>query len=150
LAAILAADVAGYSALMGSDEEATFRDLKAHQSVILPMIKEQGGRIIDTAGDGVVAEFPSVVKAVLCAVAVQKRMAERNSSIEQARRMHFRMGINLGDVICDDTRIYGDGINIAARLESIAPPGGICVSSKVFEEVQGKSTFRSKTWGNGH
>jgi adenylate cyclase len=147
LAAVLAADIAGYSALMGANEEATVRDLKAHQSVILPMIKEHGGRVIDTAGDGVLAEFASIVKAVVCAVAVQETMAERNASIEQARRMHFRMGINLGDVICDETRIYGDGINIAARLESIARPGGICVSSKVFDEVHGKVDIHFKDIG---
>src|SRR5262245_33852295 len=147
LAAVLSADVSGYSALMGADEEATVRDLKAHQNVILPMIKEHGGRVIDTPGDGIMAEFGSVVKAVACAAAIQKTMAERNASVEQTRRMHYRIGINLGDVICDDTQIYGDGINIAARLESIAQPGGICVSSKVFDEVRGKVDVSFKDIG---
>src|SRR6202023_4285279 len=96
LAAILAADIAGYSALMGADEEATVRDLKGHQAVVLPMVKENGGRIIDTAGDGTLAEFPSVVNAVKCAVAIQSKMAERNAAIEPERRMQFRVGINIG------------------------------------------------------
>jgi adenylate cyclase len=113
LAAILAADIAGYSALMGADEDATVRDLKAHQSVILPMIKEHGGRIIDTAGDGILAEFASVLNAVKCAVALQKTMAARNATIEPARRMQFRIGINQGDVVFDEARVYGDGIKRA-------------------------------------
>jgi adenylate cyclase len=94
-----------------------------------------GGRIIDTAGDGILAEFPSVVNAAKCGVAIQSKMAERNATIEPARRMQFRIGINLGDVVCDETRIYGDGINVAARLESMADPGGICISGKVYDEV---------------
>jgi adenylate cyclase len=138
LAAVLAADIAGYSGLMGADEEATVRDLKTHQSVILPMIENFSGRVIDTAGDGILAEFASVLNAVNCAVAIQKTMAERNASIEPARRMRFRIGVNQGDVICDGPRIYGDGINVAARLESIAEVGGICLSGKVYEEIEGK------------
>ena len=120
LAAILAADIAGYSALMGADEEATVRDLKGHQAVILPMIGAHGGRIIDTAGDGILAEFGSVVKAVECAVGLQRTMMERNATVEPGRRMQFRIGINLGDVIHDHARVYGDGVNIAARLEGLA------------------------------
>src|SRR5690348_3926313 len=108
LAAILAADIAGYSALVGKDEARTVRDLKGHQAVMLPMIGQFGGRIIDTAGDGILAEFASVVSAVECAVAVQKIMAERNSATEQSQRMQFRIGVNVGDVIYDDARIYGD------------------------------------------
>ena len=138
LAAILAADIAGYSALMGADETRTVRDLKAHQAVVLPMIGRFGGRIIDTAGDGILAEFTSVVDAVECASAIQETMAKRNAEIEVERRMQYRMGINVGDVMFDDARIYGDGINVAARLESIAEPGGICISSKVYEEIRGK------------
>jgi adenylate cyclase len=136
LSAILAADIAGYSALMGADEARTVRDLKGHQAVVLPMVGEFGGRIIDTAGDGILAEFPSVVNAVKCAVAIQSKMAERNSAIEPERRMQFRVGINIGDVVYDETRIYGDGINVAARLEGIAEAGGICISSKVYEEIR--------------
>src|SRR5262249_19096511 len=138
LAAILAADIAGYSQLMGADEEATVRDLKAHQAVILPMIGEHGGRIIDTAGDGLLAEFSSVVNGVECAVAIQKIMAERNIAIDSARRMLYRIGVNIGDVIHDDTRVYGDGVNIAARLESIAEPGGICLSAEAYAQVNRK------------
>jgi adenylate cyclase len=138
LAAILAADIAGYSALMGADEARTVRDLKGHQAVVLPMVGNFGGRIIDTAGDGILAEFASVVNAVECAIAIQRAMDERNTAVEPARRMQFRIGVNLGDVIYDEHRIFGDGINIAARLEGIAEPGGICVSSKVRDEVDGK------------
>jgi adenylate cyclase len=138
LAAILAADIAGYSALMGSDEARTVRDLKDHQAVVLPMVGDFGGRVIDTAGDGILAEFPSVLNAVECAVAIQRKMVERNAAIEPERRMEFRIGINLGDVIYDSDRIFGDGVNVAARLEGIAEPGGICVSGKVHEEIRAK------------
>jgi TolB-like protein/Tfp pilus assembly protein PilF len=138
LAAILAADIAGYSALMGSDEARTVQDLKGHQAVVLPMIREFGGRIIDTAGDGILAEFPSVVNAMKCAVAIQSKMAERNTTREPDRRMQFRIGINIGDVMYDENRIYGDGINVAARLEGIAEAGGICVSGKVYDEISGR------------
>ena len=123
---------------MGADEARTVRDLKAHQAVVLPMIGRFRGRIIDTAGDGILAEFTSVVDAVECASAIQETMAKRNAENEVERRMQYRMGINVGDVMFDDARIYGDGINVAARLESIAEPGGICVSSKVYEEIRGK------------
>src|ERR1700736_5611292 len=138
LCAILAADIAGYSALMGADEARTVRDLKGHQAVVLPMVGVFGGRVIDTAGDGVLAEFPSVLNAVKCAVAIQSKMAERNAAIEPERRMQFRVGINMGDVLYDEARIYGDGINVAARLEGIAEAGGICISSKVYEEISGR------------
>jgi adenylate cyclase len=138
LSAILAADIAGYSALMAADEARTVRDLKGHQAVVLPMIGEFAGRIIDTAGDGILAEFPSVVNAVECALAIQSKMAERNAAIEPDRRMQFRLGINIGDVVYDGARIYGDGINVAARLEGIAEAGGICISGKVYEEINGR------------
>jgi len=138
LAAILAADIAGYSALMGADEARTVQDLKEHQAVVLPMIKEHGGRVIDTAGDGILAEFGSVVNAAECAVAIQQTMALRNADVEEARRMRFRIGINQGDVVFDDTRVYGDGVNVAARLEGLAEPGGICISRRVYEDISGK------------
>ncbi len=141
LAAILAADIAGYSRLMHEDEPATVRDLKAHQSVILPLIGRHGGRIIDTAGDGIMAEFPSVIGATECAVEMQTVMAERNLRVPESRRMRFRIGINLGDVIHDETRIYGDGINIAARLEALAQPGGVLLSNTVYDQVRGKLPF---------
>jgi adenylate cyclase len=144
LAAILASDIAGYSTLMGADEGATVRDLKAHQAAILPMIGDHGGRVIDTAGDGILAEFGSVVNAVECAIAIQKTMVERNANFEEPRRMRLRIGVNQGDVIHDDARVYGDGVNVAARLESIAEPGGIYISGKVYDEITGKiaTTFQ--------
>jgi len=135
LAAILAADIAGYSRLMGEDEAATVRALKGHQAVIHPLIGRHGGRIIDTAGDGILAEFPSVIGATECAIEIQAVMATRNATVPEHRRMLFRIGLNLGDVIHDEARIYGDGLNVAARLEAIAEPGGICVSRQVFEQV---------------
>ena len=138
LAAILAADVAGYSRLMGRNEEETVRELEAHQAVILPLIAKHGGSIINIAGDGIVAQFPSAVRAVECAVAIQKIMAERNFEIPAERRMLLRIGVNLGDIIHDGTRTYGDGINVAARLEPLAEPGGICISATVRDAIFGK------------
>jgi TolB-like protein/class 3 adenylate cyclase/Tfp pilus assembly protein PilF len=147
LAAILAADIAGYSALMGADEARTVRDLKQHQAVVLPMIAQFGGRVIDTAGDGILAEFPSVVNAVDCALAFQEVMARRNAAVDAARRMQFRVGINLGDVIYDDSRIYGDGVNVAARLENMAQPGGICLAEDAYRQVRGKLAARASSLG---
>jgi adenylate cyclase len=138
LAAILASDIAGYSRLMGRNEEETVRDLEAHQAVILPLIAKHGGAIINIAGDGIVAQFPSAVRAVECAVAIQKIMAERNFDIPAERRMLLRIGVNLGDIIHDGTRTYGDGINVAARLEPLAEPGGICISANVRDAIFGK------------
>ena len=138
LAAILAADVAGYSRLMGRNEEETVRDLEAHHAVILPLIAKHGGAVINIAGDGIVAQFPSAVRAVECAVAIQKIMSERNFDVPVDRRMLLRIGVNLGDIIHDGTRTYGDGINVAARLEPLAEPGGICISSTVRDAIFGK------------
>src|SRR5215475_12395037 len=148
LAAILAADIAGYSALMGSDESRTVSDLKGHQAVVLPMVGDFGGRVIDTAGDGILAEFPSVLNAVECAVTIQRKMVERNAAIEPERRMQFRIGINLGDVIYDSDRIFGDGVNVAARLEGIAERGGICVSGKVHQEIRAKIALAYEDLGD--
>jgi TolB-like protein/class 3 adenylate cyclase/tetratricopeptide (TPR) repeat protein len=143
LAAILAADVAGYSRLMGADETGTARALREHREAVRPIVVSHGGRIVKTTGDGVLLEFPSVVAAVECAVAVQKLMAERNSGIPDSKRMLFRIGINLGDVIIDGDDILGDGVNIAARLESIAEPGGILLSEDAYRQVRDrlKETF---------
>jgi len=138
LAAILAADIAGYSRLMGENEDQTVRDLKGHQAVLLPMVETFGGRIIDTAGDGILAEFASVVQAVRFALEMQSVMEARNRAHTPERRMQFRIGINFGDVVSDGSRIYGDGINIAARLEGLADPGGICLAARVYEEIAGK------------
>jgi class 3 adenylate cyclase/pimeloyl-ACP methyl ester carboxylesterase len=147
LAAILAADIAGYSALVGADEARTVRDLKELQAAVLPMVVEHGGRVIDTAGDGFLADFASAVNAIECAVAVQARTTERNRAVEVKRRMRFRMGINIGDIICDETRVYGDGINIAARLQSIAEPGGIVVSRQAQEQVEGRVAIDFRAMG---
>ena len=147
LAAILAADIAGYSRLMHEDEAATVRDLKCHQSEILPLIGRHGGRIIDTAGDGIMAEFPSVIGATECAVEIQTVMAGRNQTVPESRRMRFRIGINLGDVIHDENRIYGDGINIAARLEALAEAGGVLVSSSVYDQIRDKLPFTFEDGG---
>ena len=129
LAAILAADVAAYSRLIGADEEGTLAALKAiRRELSDPTVKEHRGRIVRTTGDGLLIEFASVVDAVRCAVEVQRAMAERNTDVPPDRRIELRMGINLGDVVKDGRDIYGDGVNVAARLEALAEPGGICVS----------------------
>src|SRR5262245_45697601 len=138
LAAIVAADVAGYSRLMGADEAGTAQALREHRAAVDPMVARLGGRIVKTTGDGVLLEFPSVVAAVECAVAVQKLMAERNAEVAEDRRMLFRLGVNLGDVLIQGDDILGDGVNVAARLEGIAEPGGICVSDDVYRQVLGK------------
>jgi class 3 adenylate cyclase/pimeloyl-ACP methyl ester carboxylesterase len=139
LAAILAADVAGYSRLMAADEEGTLAQLKDHRSNVWnPAIERHRGRIANTAGDSILAEFGSVLDAVTCAVSVQRSMIERNSGITSERRIELRIGINLGEVITDCDDIFGDGVNIAARLEGIADRGGICISRQVLDQVQGK------------
>jgi adenylate cyclase len=142
LAAILAADVAGYSRLMGADEEGTLAALKAIRRDLFDLkIKEHRGRIVKTTGDGVLVEFASVVDAVRCAVEVQRGMAERNADVPADKRIEFRVGINVGDIISDDNDIYGDGVNVAARLEALAEPGGICVSRVVRDQVRDKLDF---------
>ena len=131
--------MAGYSRLMGADEEGTLSRLKAHQGEFLnPKIAEHRGRIVKTTGDGILVEFPSVVDAVRCAVEIQRGMVDRNAAIREEERVAFRIGINVGDVISDGGDLFGDGVNIAARLESLADPGGICVSSRVQEDTSGK------------
>src|SRR2546421_1069839 len=136
LAAILAADVAGYSRLMGQDEAGTLARLRAHRRELIdPKIAEHKGRIVKTTGDGLLLEFPSVVEAVACAVAVQRGMAERNVSAPEDQRIVFRVGVNLGDVIVEEGDIHGDGVNVAARLEALAEPGGICVSGTVRDHI---------------
>ena len=138
LAAIVAADVAGYSRLMGLDEAGTARTLREHRSATDALVAKYGGRIVKTTGDGLLLEFPSVVDAVECAVAVQTVLAERNEGIPQDRRMLLRIGINLGDILIEGDDILGDGVNIAARLEGIAEPGGICISASAYDQVRGK------------
>ena len=139
LTAILAADVAGYSWLTGRDEEGTHVRLTGHlRALVIPKIAEHHGRVVKNTGDGLLAEFASVVDAVRCAAEAQRGMSERNSSAPSNERMEFRMGINVGDVISDTGDIFGDGVNVAARLEGLAEPGGICVSGRVYEDANGK------------
>ena len=139
LAAVVAADVAGYSRLMGADEEGTHAAMKAHQRELIdPKVKEFGGRIVKTAGDGLLMEFPSVVDALRCCVEVQRGMKARNESVPLDRRIQFRVGVNMGDIIIDEGDVFGDGVNVAARLEAIAVPGGICVSQAVVDQVKQK------------
>jgi adenylate cyclase len=138
LAAILAADVVGYSRLMEKDEEGTARVLHEHRAAADPLVADHAGRIVKTTGDGVLIEFPSVVGAVQCALALQKLMAERNAGVPSQRRMDWRVGIHLGDILIEGEDILGDGVNLAARLEAIAEPGGICISEDAFRQVRGK------------
>src|SRR5215813_14113252 len=139
LAAILAADVAGYSRLIGDDEEGTLDRLRSIRTdVIDPKISERHGRIVKTTGDGLLVEYSSVVDAMRCATEIQSAMAEANGEIVAEKRIEFRMGINVGDVVVEDGDIFGDGVNVAARLEGLADPGGICVSARVQEDATGK------------
>jgi adenylate cyclase len=138
LAAILSADVEGYSRLMDDDEEATVRTLKTYRAAINDLVQQYRGRIVDSPGDNILAEFSSVVDAVNCAVEIQRDLAERNTELAYNRQMQFRIGVNLGDVIEDDGNIYGDGVNIAARVESLAEAGGICISGRAYDQVSNK------------
>jgi TolB-like protein len=148
LTAILAADVAGYSRLMGADEEGTHERLKAHlRELIDPKLAEHRGRVVKNTGDGLLAEFASVVDAIRCAVEVQRGMAERNVDTPPQQRIEFRVGINLGDVIAEGEDIFGDGVNIAARLETLAEPGGICISRVVRDQVRDKVAFAFEDLG---
>src|SRR5438270_4675583 len=142
LTAILAADVAGYSRLMGADEEGTHERLKAHLGELVESkIGEHRGRVVKNTGDGLLAEFASVVDAVRCAVEVQRGMVDREPEVPEERRIKFRIGVNLGDVIAEEHDIFGDGVNVAARLEALAEPGGICISGAVFDQVRDKLIY---------
>ena len=142
LAAILAADVVGYSRLMGADEKGTHERLKTHlRELVNPKVKEHRGRIVKNTGDGFLAEFSSVVAAVRCAVEIQRAMADRNADTTEDKRITFRMGIDLSDVIAEPDDIYGDGVNVAARLEALADPGGICVSRVVRDQIRDKLPY---------
>jgi class 3 adenylate cyclase len=139
LAAILAADVAGYSRLMGADEEGTLERLKAlRRELVDPKIAEHRGRIVKTTGDGLLVEFASVVDALRCSVEVQTAVAERNAPVAAENRIEFRMGVHQGDIVVEEGDIFGDGVNVAARLEGLAEPGGICASARVQEDAAGK------------
>jgi len=148
LAAILAADVAGYSRLMGADEEGTHERLKAHlRELVDPKIEEHRGRTVKNTGDGMLVEFSSVVDAVRCAVEVQRGMIEREPDVPEERRIRFRVGVNLGDVIVEEHDIFGDGVNVAARLEALAKPGGICISRMVRDQIRDKLAYPFEDMG---
>ena len=139
LAAIFAADVVGYSRLMSADEAGTLAALKTCRRTLFdPKIAEYGGRVVKLMGDGALAEFPSAVHAVQCATEVQQKLAERFADTSAQPQIRFRIGINLGDIIIDGDDIYGDGVNVAARLEGLAAPGGICIASSIYEQLEGK------------
>src|SRR6266436_5294177 len=151
LTAILAADVAGYSRLMGADEEGTHERLRAvRRELVDPKIKEHQGRIVKTTGDGLLVEFASVVDAMRCAAEVQRGMIDREPEATNERKIRFRIGINLGDVIVEEHDIFGDGVNVAARLESLAEPGGICVSQVARDQVRDKLDFTFEDLGEQH
>src|SRR5262245_52920424 len=138
LTAILSADVHGYSRLMGEDEEATIRTLTAYREVMTSLIQQHRGRVVDSPGDNLLAEFASAVDGVQSAVAIQRELQSRNTELPDERQMQYRIGLNVGDVITEGERLYGDGVNIAARLEGLADPGGICVSGTVYDQVENK------------
>jgi adenylate cyclase len=147
VAAILAADVVGYSCLMGEDETGTLAALKElRKTFIDPVIAEYRGRMVKLMGDGALIEFASAVDAVECSVAIQRGVAERNLKVPDNKSIMFRIGVNVGDVIIDGNDIYGDGVNVASRLEELADPGGICISGMVFDQVKGNSTPDLKIW----
>ena len=147
LSAILAADVAGYSRLMSMDEEGTHTQLKGHLALVDPKIEEHRGHIVKNTGDGMLVEFASVVDAVRCAVEVQRGKSERNARVSVDKRIEFRIGINLGDIIIEDDDIYGEGVNIAVRLEGIAEPGGICISRQAHDHLVEQLSFNCEKMG---
>jgi adenylate cyclase len=147
LAAILSADAEGYSRLMGGDEIRTIRTLMAYKEAMTSIIEQLHGRVVDAPGDNLLAEFTSVVDAVNCAVEIQRALAERNQELLEEQRMHFRIGVNLGDVVVEENRIYGDGVNIASRVESLCDGGGICISGTAFEHVENKLDLKFKDLG---
>jgi adenylate cyclase len=141
LSAILSADVEGYSRLMADDEEATVQTITSYREFMTSIIHTQNGRVADAKGDNILAEFVSVVDAVRCAVEIQRELKQRNSELSDHRKMEFRIGINLGDIIEEGETIYGDGVNIAARLEALAHPGGTCISGTAYDHVKNKLNF---------
>ncbi len=148
LATILSADVAGYSRMMGEHEEATVQTLRGHRAVFDALLRQHHGRIFNTAGDAILAEFPSAVEAVRCATEIQTALLTRNEHLPPEQKMHFRMGINLGDVVVQDGDLLGDGVNVAARIQTVAEPGGICISGSVFDQIQNKLSLQFKPLGD--
>ena len=147
LTTILHADVAGYSRLMGADEVGTLRTLTAYRHITDPLIQHHRGRVVGSAGDSILAEFTSVVEAVQCAVEIQHELKEKNDTLSPDQRMEFRIGINLGDVMVEGEQIYGDGVNIAARLESLAEPGGVNIAGTVYDQVKNKLALHYEDLG---
>ena len=148
LTTILAADVVGYSRLMRKDEATTLRRLKSlRKELVQPKISERKGRVVKLMGDGLLAEFPSVVEAVQCAIDIQQSMQEREPELPDEERLRLRIGLNLGDIIVEGSDIYGDGVNVAARLEALADPGGVCISRTVFDHVKGKTELEFQDLG---
>ena len=147
LATILSADVAGYSRLMGEHEEATVQALRGHRAVFDALLKQHHGRIFNTAGDAILAEFPSAVEAVRCATEIQSALQTRNEHLPPEQKMLFRMGINVGDVVVQDGDLLGDGVNVAARIQAIAQPGGICIAGSVYDQIQNKLSLQFKRLG---
>ena len=145
--AILSADVQGYSRLMRTDETATIRTLKSYRSLMASLIQQYRGRVVDDPGDNLLAEFPSVVEAAQCAVSIQRTLAAHNAMLPRHRQMVFRMGLHMGDVVVDQERIYGDAVNLAARLESVAEGGGLCISDTVYDHVATKLPLGYSTLG---
>jgi class 3 adenylate cyclase len=141
LAAILSADTVGYSRLMSDDESETIRTLTAFRQLMAALIQKHHGKVVDATGDNILAQFASVIDAVQCALDIQKELKIKNEELYENRRMEFRIGINLGDLVQEEERIYGDGVNIAARLENLAEVGGICISGNVFEQIENKLTL---------
>jgi len=148
LAVILAADVAGYSRLVGQDEEGTLRRLGTYREIIDGLVTQHHGGVFGSAGDSVVVEFASPVEAVRCAAEIQRELGHLNGEIPEDRRMRFRIGINLGDVIVEGENLLGDGVNVAARLEALAQAGGICLSQSVFDQIGKKSNSITISWAN--
>src|SRR5262245_41201402 len=147
LAAIFSTDVVGYSRLMGDDEAATIRTLTTYREVMTTLIQQHRGLVVDSPGDNLLAEFASTVEAVQCATEIQQELKKRNATLPDARQMHYRIGLNVGDVVVEGERLYGDGVNIAARLESLALPGGICISGTVYDQVKSKLALRYEDLG---
>ena len=148
LATILAADVAGYSRMMGQNEEATVQTLRAHRSVFDALLAQHHGRVFNTAGDMILAEFPSAVEAVRCATEIQAALRTRNEHLAPGQKMLFRMGINLGDVVVQQGDLLGDGVNVAARLQTVAEPGGICIAGSVYDQIQNKLSLQFRALGD--
>jgi len=141
LTAILSADVVGYSRLMGDDEEFTIQTLNTYRNLMTTLIEDYSGSVVDAVGDNLLAEFTSVVEAVQCAVTIQNKLKKQNDKLAVSRHMLFRIGINIGDVVQEKDRIYGDGVNIAARIESLADPGGVCISRGTYDHIKKKLDF---------